>query len=110
MTTHPSPSDATVEKCLNLGHGFHEYDRTTVLEILDKLDHRFTGIPAETVRLELMVKDREHNDQKVTLEGHVAGMKTVVATATDEDVWVGLAHVRDEFLRQFNAWQDQHRR
>jgi hypothetical protein len=99
-----------VEKCLNLGHGFHEYDRDKVVEILDKLDHRFTGIPAETVRLELLVKDREHNDQKVTFEGHVAGMKTVVATSVDADLWVAVAEVRDEFLRQFNAWKEQHRR
>ena len=36
----------------------------------------------------------------MTLEGHVAGLPVMVATATDDDTKVALAHVRDELLRQ----------
>lgn len=109
MTTDPSPSDATVAKCLILGHGFHEDERDKVLEILHKVDHRLHGIPEDRVRFELLVKDREHNDQKVTLEAGV-GSAHVVATADDEDVWAAVAHVREEFLRQYNDWRETHKR
>jgi len=110
MTTPPSPTDATVEECLVVGHGFHEPDRSRVVEILDKVDHRFHGTPADRVRLELMVKDRDHNDQKVTFEAHIAGVPTIVATSTQADIWACVAEVRDEFLRQYNDWREQHRR
>jgi ribosome-associated translation inhibitor RaiA len=110
MSTTPSPTDATVAECLDLGHGFHEEDREKALEVLEKLDHRFHGTGADRVKLTLMVKDRDHNDQKVTFEAHVAGMPTIVATAEDEDIWTAVAHVREEFLRQYNDWRSEHRR
>lgn len=100
MTTIPGPDDATVEKCLHLGHGFHDDERATVVSILDRLDSRLVGEPAEGVRLDLHIKDPEHPGRKVTLECHVAGLPEVVGTATDEDIKVALAHVRDEVLRQ----------
>lgn len=110
MSTLPSPSDATVDKCLDLGHGFHEDERDRVVEILHKIDHRFHGTAADRVQLVLMVKDRDHNDQKVTLEAYVAGVPNIVATADDEDLWSAVAHVREEFLRQYNDWREEHRR
>jgi hypothetical protein len=106
MTTEPSPTDATVEKCLILGHGFHENERAKVCEILHKIDHRLHGIPQESASFELLVKDRDHNDQKVTLEAGV-GKAHLVATAEDEDVWAAVAHVREEFLRLYNDWRDK---
>lgn len=102
MSTSPSPSDATVDQCLQLGHGFHADERERIVGILDKIDHRLVGEPAERVRFELMVKDREGKDAKTTLECHVAGLPTLVATSHDADVWVAVAHVRDELLRQLN--------
>lgn len=110
MTADPDPQDATVRQCLDVGHGFHESDRAKVLEILEKVDHRLQGTHADKVSLELLVKDRDHNDQKVTLEGRVAGMPTVVATSEDPELWAAVAEVRDEFLRQYNDWRDKHRR
>lgn len=109
MSTDPSDNDATVEKCLILGHGFHAEDRDKVVEILKKIDHRLHGTPEDMARLELMVKDRDHNDQKVTLEAGV-GRAHLVATAEDEDVWAAVAHVREEFLRLYNDWRDKHDR
>lgn len=109
MTTPPSENDATVEKCLILGHGFHEEERDKVCEILHKIDHRLHGTPEDQARLELLVKDRDHNDQKVTLEAGV-GRAHLVATAEDEDIWTAVAHVREEFLRLYNDWRDKHAR
>ena len=102
MTTTPGPDDATVEKCLILGHGFHADERDSVVAILDRLDHRLVGEPADGVRLDLHMKDVGHPGRKVTLELHVAGLPTMVATADDEDTKVALAHVRDEALRQLS--------
>jgi hypothetical protein len=109
MSTPPSENDATVEKCLILGHGFHEDERDKVCEILHKIDHRLHGLPEDKVRLELLVKDRDGKDQKTTLEAGV-GRAHLVATADDEDVWAAVAHVREEFLRLYNDWRDKHDR
>ena len=110
MTTKPSPQDAaSVEKCLILGHGFHEDERAKVCEVLHKIDHRLAGVPEDSAKLEIGVKDRDGNDQKVTLEAGV-GKAHLVATAEDEDVWAAVAHVREEFLRLYNDWADKHKR
>lgn len=100
MSTSPSPSDATVERCLRLGHGFHEDEREKVVGILAKIDHRLVGEPADRVSLELMVKDRESRDPRTTLEARIAGLPQLVATSSEDDVWVAVAEVRDELLRQ----------
>ncbi len=109
MTTKPSEEEAaSVEKCLILGHGFHEDERDKVCEILHKIDHRLAGVSAESAQLEIGVKDRDGKDQKVTLEARV-GKAHLVATAEDEDVWAAVAHVREEFLRLYNDWADKRR-
>ena len=46
------------------------------------------------------MKDPGQPGRKVTLEGHVAGLPPMVATATDAETKVAIAHVRDELLRQ----------
>lgn len=109
MTNHAPQDPATVEKCLILGHGFHQDDKETILEILHRIEARMNGLSANQVTLELLVKDRDHNDQKVTFEADL-GKAHIVATAQDEDVWAAVAHVRDEFLRQYTDWKDTHRR
>ena len=108
MSTTPSPTDATVEKCLHLGHGFHDDERPTVVGILDKIDHRLVGRDEDTVRFDLMVNERESTGQKVTLEGHIGGIPTIVATSNKEDVWVGVADARDEWIRQYNDYKTKH--
>ncbi|MCB0953259.1 MAG: hypothetical protein H6517_05385 [Microthrixaceae bacterium] len=109
MTSHQPADQATLEKCLIFGHGFHAKDHKKVLEILHRIDHRLTGLEANQVTLEVMVKDRDHNDQKVTFEGDV-GRAHIVATDGSEDLWAAVAEVRDEFLRQYNDWSDKNRR
>ncbi len=107
MSTTPGPDDATVEKCLHLGHGFHADERPTVVGILDRLDSRLVGEPAERVRFDLHVKDRQHPGRKLTLECHIAGLPTLVATAHDDDIKVAIAHARDELLRQLTDTKDK---
>lgn len=107
MTTRDTPDPATIEKCLILGHGFHEDDRAKVLEILHRMESRMNGLSANQVTLELLVKDRDHNDQKVTFEADI-GRSHIVATAEHEDLWAAVAHARDEFLRQHDDWKDTH--
>ncbi|MCZ7630604.1 MAG: hypothetical protein M5U19_16910 [Microthrixaceae bacterium] len=109
MTSHEPPNPATVEKCLILGHGFHHDDQAKVLEILHPVDARMNGLSADHVSFELSVKDRDHNDQKVTFEANL-GREHIVTTAQDEDLWASVAHVRDEFLRRHADWKDTHRR
>lgn len=109
MTAKNPTDQATVDKCLILGHGFHEKDRSKVFEILHRLDHRLTGLEANQVTLELMVKDRDHNDQKVTFEADI-NKAHLVATHEGEDLWAAVAAVREEILRQYNDWSDTHRR
>lgn len=114
MNATPKSDDATVAKCLQLGHGFQEDERDRIIGILDKLDHRLVGMAADSVRLELSVKDREHLDQKVTLEGFFAGLPTLVGTSFEQNVYAGVADVRDEVLRQLDEYkkrqQDHHPR
>jgi ribosome-associated translation inhibitor RaiA len=107
MSTSPSPSDATVAQCLQLGHGYHADERDKVVEILHKIDHRLVGEPAERVRFDLMVKDREGKDAKTTLECHIAGLPTLVATSHDSDPWVAVAEVREELLRQLKETKNR---
>lgn len=84
--TNKAPQDpATVEKCLILGHGFHQDDKEAILEILHRIDARINGLSADQVTLELLVKDRDHKDQKVTFETDL-GKAHIVATAEDVDV------------------------
>jgi ribosome-associated translation inhibitor RaiA len=73
-----------------------------VVSVLDRLDHRLVGEPADGVRFDLHMKDPGHPGRKITLECHIAGLPTLVATATDDDTLVALAHVRDELLRQLS--------
>jgi ribosome-associated translation inhibitor RaiA len=102
MSTTPSPSDATADKCLHLGHGFHEDERERVVGILDKLDHRLVGVEADRVRLEIQVKNRDQSGQKVTLDGQVGSYPAMVATSDKDEVWAAVADARDEFIRQLN--------
>ena len=101
MSTTPGPSDATVDRCLRLGHGFREDERPGIVELLAKIDHHLVGQPAEVVHLDLSVKDRHDAQQQVTLECVVAGLPTVVGTAKDRDLRAALNHARDEVVRQF---------
>lgn len=102
MSTTPGPDDATVEKCLVLGHGFHEDERTTVMTILARMDSHLVGQSADQVRLDLHMKEPGHRGRKVTLECHIVGLSPLMATSADDDTKVAIAHIRDEVIRQLD--------
>ena len=107
MSTTPGPDDATVEKCLHLGHGFHEDERVRVVESIAKIDRHLVGRPADSVRIDLQVKERDTAQQKVTMEAHIAGLPPVVGTAEDADVWSAVGHTRDEVARQLEDLKEK---
>ncbi len=115
MSTTPSPNDATVAARLRLGHGFHEDERDRVVESLHQIDRHLIGRPADDVDLEIHVKDRDHVDQRVTLEGQVSGLPQIVASHSGDgahdgdEVWRLVTRVRDEFIRQIDDLKDERR-
>ncbi len=102
MSTTPGPDDATVEKCLVLGHGFHEDERATVTTILARMDSHLAGQSADQVRLDLHMKEPGQRGRKVTLECHIVGLSPLLATSADDDTKVAIAHIRDEVIRQLD--------
>ncbi|MFM7508774.1 MAG: hypothetical protein ACKO5A_04425 [Actinomycetota bacterium] len=115
MSTTPSESDATVDAILHLGHGFAEDERNKVVELLDQINRHLIGRPSDEVTMEIHVKDRDHVDQRITLEGQVGGLPQIVAShaedgAHDADaVWHGVIKVRQEFIRQLDDLKDERR-
>jgi len=115
MSTTPSDTDATIAACLRVGHGVHADERERLVEALDQINRHLIGTPADEVTLEIHVKDRDHAEQRVTLEGQVPGLPLIVAShATDgshddTEVWRDVTRVRDEFIRQLDADKDKRR-
>jgi ribosome-associated translation inhibitor RaiA len=108
MATDPGTTDATVAECLQIGHGFHGDERDQLVEVLNKLDRRLVGEPADRVRLDLMMKDRDGRDQKTTAELHIVGLPMIVGTSSISEVWAAVAEVRDEVLRQLDDEKKKH--
>jgi hypothetical protein len=115
MSTTPSENDATVDACLHLGHGFTEDERPKVVEQLDQINRHLIGRPVDQVTMEIHVKDRDHVDQRVTLEGHVGGLPQIVASHAEDGshdadaVWRLVIRVRQEFIRQLDDLKDERR-
>ncbi len=108
MTSREPEDPATIEKCLILGHGFHEDELQTVLDILIRIQSRIHKFSANQVSFEIQVKDRDHNDQKITLEG-VIGKAHIVASTEGGTLEAAVADTRDEFLREYDDWNSSHR-
>jgi hypothetical protein len=87
---------------LRLGAGFSEADRSRVVARLEKLNRRLKRFPADGTELEIMVKDRDGQQQSVTLECMVPKFHRFVATSTNPDLMACLADVRDDLWRQID--------
>ncbi len=85
---------------LSLGSGFTPADRDMVVERLAQLNRRLRHFPANGAWLELTVKGREENGQKVTLLADLKGFPSFVSTSDDPDLRAALADVRDDMIRQ----------
>lgn len=87
---------------MRLGTGFTDDERDRIVARLDKLNRRLKRFPADGTDLELSVKDRETNEQKVTLECSVPGFRRFVATSRESDLQAALADVREDLWRQLD--------
>lgn len=90
-----------------------EYEEYTAV-IAQRLDRRLSRWDAEQVELELSVKERDTNSQKVVLECWIAGSPKIVGTSTERDLGTAVIEVRDDVFRQIdrhvNKRTDQRRR
>jgi ribosome-associated translation inhibitor RaiA len=93
---------ATVDKCLRVGAGFSQGDRTWIAEQFATLDTRLAAFKADATELEVSVKDREAPGQKVTLECWIAGRTKIVTTSAEEGLHAALHDVRDDLRRRLN--------
>ena len=87
---------------LRLGAGFSADETDSVRDLMSKLDRRLTKFPADAVELEVSVKDRDTQSQKVTLEAWLPKFPHFAAVSQEADVHDALMDVRDDLLRQIN--------
>jgi hypothetical protein len=90
----------TLEGRLRFGAGFAEADRPHILAALSALAPHLLGWEPDRVDLEVSLKDAGGPDQKVTLQGWLAGRVHLVATSHERDLDHALAEVRRDLIRQ----------
>lgn len=105
---NPPENPASMDQ-LRLGKGFQADELDRIAETLRKLDQRLQRYPADTVDMEISVKDRESTNQKVTLEVWIAKHRTdpLVATSTANDLRDALNEIREDMWRQLNEMIDR---
>jgi ribosome-associated translation inhibitor RaiA len=97
---------------LRLGVGFGAEDRTHLLEVLSALDRHLAHWRPEQVDIQISVKDRGGQEQKVTLEAWLPGWPALVVTAASADLGRALVDVRKDLIRQIEdhkARRDLHK-
>jgi ribosome-associated translation inhibitor RaiA len=87
---------------LRLGAGFTPADRDRIVSRLDKLNRRLKTFAADATDMEISVKDRDTNSQKVTLEAWLPKFPRIVATSAEADLQDALADVREDLWRQID--------
>jgi hypothetical protein len=78
-----------------------EYPQVTSI-LAGKLDRRLSRFGADKVELELSVKDRDTDSQRVVLECWITGQPRFVATSIERSLEAGVAEVRDDLFRQID--------
>jgi ribosome-associated translation inhibitor RaiA len=99
MSSTESGATSVVDR-LRLDHGFGQADQEWVTKALAGLATHLNGWHADQVDLEISVKERDGNDQRVTLEASIAGLPKLVATSAEADLYQAIAEVRKELIRQ----------
>ncbi|MDP9022238.1 MAG: HPF/RaiA family ribosome-associated protein [Actinomycetota bacterium] len=92
---------------LRLGNGFPEAERDEIVGRLRKLDRRLKRFNGDAVDLELSVKDRDGNDQQVTLEARLPKMQRIVVTSRKPAMKDALMEVRNELWRRIDTEVDK---
>lgn len=99
----PASDTATVQQCLRIVPEFRTTEHPRVLNRLSgRLDRRLSRWTSAQVEMELSVKERDTNSQRVVLEAWIAGHDRFVATSTDNNLHRAVAEVRDNLVRQIN--------
>jgi hypothetical protein len=105
-TAPTDPKESTVsiiEERLRIVPQFRPDEYAQVTEILaGKLDRRLSRFGPEQVELELSVKERDTDSQRVVLECWITGQPRFVATSTERSIEAGVAEVRDDLFRQID--------
>jgi len=82
-----TPTTASiVEEALRPGAGFHEQDRRWVIERLAPLGKHLARWRPDQVDVEVSVKDRDGDEQQVTLDASIPHWPHLVARAADRDL------------------------
>lgn len=72
--------------------------------LFGNLERRLSRWDPEQVELELSVKERDTNSQRVVLECWIAGAPKIVGTSTERDLGRAVVEVRDDVRRQVNRY------
>ena len=91
---------------LRLGTGFDEDERDRIVEQFRKLDKRLKRWPAETVEMELSIKERDTSSQQVTFEVwiHTDGDTHFVTSSKEELLQDALMDCREDMWRQIDEF------
>jgi ribosome-associated translation inhibitor RaiA len=102
MAESTPSTESIVEEALRLGAGFHEQDRGWVLERLAPLAKHLARWGPDQVDVDVSVKDRDGDEQQVTLAGSVPHWPHLVARAQARDLDRALVEARKELIRQID--------
>ncbi|CAN5358111.1 hypothetical protein BH23ACT9_BH23ACT9_37890 [soil metagenome] len=99
------PASATIAEVLRVVPGFRSEETDGLVAALTpSLERRLTRYRPEEVEMELSVKDRDTDEQRVVLEAWIAQGKRMrlVATSTRRDLDAAVLEVRDDLVTQIN--------
>jgi hypothetical protein len=94
---------------LRLGTGLSERDRPRVVAALGSLPQHLVRWDPDDIALEVRVKERDGDEQLVTLEARLPGWPPLIATAQDRDLERALREARHELIRQIEDRRDLER-
>lgn len=92
-----------LDEVLHLGRGFSPADRPWVLETLAALGLHLSRWDASSMTVEVLVKDREGQEEPVTLRADLAGYPPLVAKASGPNRRSALAEAKRELIQQIEA-------
>jgi ribosome-associated translation inhibitor RaiA len=96
-----------VDERLTLGNGFSTADRRFLVEALAPLAPHLLSWPPEQAEVVVTVKDRDGDEQKVTLEARLPQVPVLVASAHHRDLDRALVEARKELIRQIDDAKDK---
>ena len=70
--------------------------------LFGRLERRLSRWKPEQVELELSVKDRDTDKQRMVLECWISGEQRFVATSRETELMKGVVEVRDDLWRQID--------